>query len=339
MRLHFIALILCAGAALPTALAANTSKLVIAHRGASGYLPEHTLPSAALAYGLGADFIEPDVVLTKDGVPVVLHDIHLEATTDVAAKFPSKKRADGRWYAIDLTLAEVKTLSVAERRALKGGKAVFPERFPESTRILQVPTLEEMIQLVQGLNRSTGRDVGLYPEFKSPAFHQQEGQDIAKVLLDVLARYGYKDATANVYVQCFDAAALKAVRSVHKSKLKLVQLIGENSWGESQTDYDAMRSEAGIKDVASYADGIGPWIPHVLAMDKEKKAAKVTDLAKWAHANKLVVHPYTIRREDVPPGMTLDQVHAMLFNVAGVDGVFSDFTDLTVGYLRAAKLR
>lgn len=338
MLLRVIASVLGSSFFAMPALAAASSKVVIAHRGASGYLPEHTLPAAAYAYALGVDFIEPDVVLSKDGVPVVLHDIHLEATTDVATKFPGKKRADGRWYAIDLTLAEIKTLAVGERRNFKTGDVVFAKRFPDKAAILQVPTLEEEIILVQGLNRSTGRDVGIYPELKSPAFHQQEGQDIAKAVLPLLERYGYKDKTSNIYLQCFDAEALKAIRTELKSQLKLVQLIAENSWGESTTNYDAMRTEAGIKDVAKYADGIGPWIPHVLAIDKDKKSATPTDLVKWAHANGLAVHPYTIRPEDVPPGMQLDQLHALLFEKAKVDGVFSDVADKTLAYLRAREL-
>lgn len=312
-------------------------RTIVAHRGASGYLPEHTLPAAAYAHALGADFVEPDVVLTKDGVPVVLHDIHLEATTDVQTKFPDRKRADGRWYAIDFSMDEVRTLSVHERRDLKTGKAVFPNRFPEGTAILRVPTLEEYILLVQGLNKSTGKDVGLYPELKSPAFHAREGKDIGKTVLALLAAHGYADKSSNVIVQCFDPQALKVLRPT--TKLRLVQLIADNSWGESDADYKAMLTEAGLKEIATYADGIGPWIPQVLAINKEKKTAKPTELVKWAHAAGLIVHPYTIRVEDVPPGVTLEQLHDLLFVAAKIDGVFTDFTDKTLAYLQKRQMR
>lgn len=314
-------------------------KVVIAHRSASGYLPEHTLPSVAMAHTLGVDFIEPDVVLTKDGVPVILHDIHLEATTDVTTAFPERHRADGRWYAIDFTLAEIRTLNVGERRDVKTGKVVFPSRFPDAARIFKVPTLEEEIQLVQGMNFSTGRNVGLYPELKSPKFHRDAGQDISKVVLALLARYDYRDKSANLYLQCFDATELKRLRTELKSTLKLIQLIGDNTWGESDTDYQAMQTEAGIKAVAQYADGIGPWIPQVIALNAKTGKVDTTPLVKWAHAAGMAVHPYTIRIEELPKGVTLEQLHDLLFIKAGVDGVFSDFADKTLAYLTKRKLR
>ena len=123
--------------------AAEPRPLVIAHRGASGYLPEHTLAAKALAYGQGADFLEQDVVLSKDGVPVIFHDTHVDTTTDVAKKFPGRQRADGRFYALDLTVAELKQLNVTERFNPKTGKAVFPRRFPVGVGSFSVVTLED----------------------------------------------------------------------------------------------------------------------------------------------------------------------------------------------------
>ncbi len=308
--------------------------LIIAHRSASGYLPEHTLAGVALAHGLGADFVEPDVVLTKDDVPVVLHDIHLEATTDVQTAFPDRKRADGRWYVIDFTLAEIKSLHVHERADPKKGTVVFPKRFPFEWASFTVPTLEEEIQVVQGLNKSRGKTVGIYPELKSPAFHHKEGKDIAQVTLALLAKYGYVDAKSPVYLQCFDPKELKRIRIELNTKLKLVQLIGENSWGESDADYDVMRTEAGIKEIATYADGIGPALTHVLAADPKSKKMKATPLVGWAHANKMLVHPYTVRADDLPPGVpTVEALFALIFDVAKADGVFTDFTDKAVAYL------
>lgn len=309
--------------------------LVIAHRSASGYLPEHTLPGVALAHGLGADYVEPDVVLTKDGVPVVLHDIHLEATTDVETAFPDRKREDGRWYAIDFTLAEMKTLKVHERADAKKGTVVFPARFPIEAAVFTVPTLEEEIQVIQGLNKSRGKNVGIYPELKSPAFHLKEGQDLGKVTLALLAKYGYDKAESAVFVQCFDPKELKRLRAELKTPLKLVQLIGENSWQESDADYDAMRTEAGIKEIATYANGIGPYLPHVLAADPKSKKVKATPLVGWAHAQKLVVHPYTFRADDLPPGVpTPEALLTLIFDVAKADGVFTDFTDRVVAFLK-----
>jgi glycerophosphoryl diester phosphodiesterase len=172
-------------------VAAESRPLVIAHRGASGYLPEHTLAAKAYAHALGADFLEQDLVLTKDDVPVVLHDIYLDTVTDVAMRFPERKRADGRFYALDLTLVELKQLRVTERFNAKTGAPVFAARFPAGQAEFRVSTLEEELQLIQGLNRSTGRSVGIYPEIKQPQWHRVQGHDIRKMLRPLLARYGY----------------------------------------------------------------------------------------------------------------------------------------------------
>src|SRR6266478_3317261 len=154
-------------------------KIIIAHRGASGYLPEHTLEAKAVAHAMGADFLEQDLVLSMDGVPVVMHDIHVDTVTDVARRFPDRKRADGRYYAIDFTLAELKSLHITERFNPKTGRAVYEGRFPLWQSTFAIPTLEEELQLIQGLNRSTGRNVGIYPEIKSPSWHREkEHQDI-----------------------------------------------------------------------------------------------------------------------------------------------------------------
>ena len=134
--------------------------IIIAHRGASGYLPEHTLAAKALAYCQGADYLEQDVVLTRDDHPVVLHDIHLDTVTNVADVFPDRQRADGRFYAIDFTLAELRQLKASERIDLNTGQAVYPNRFPVGSAAFGVPTLAEEIELVQGLNKTLGRQVG-----------------------------------------------------------------------------------------------------------------------------------------------------------------------------------
>jgi glycerophosphoryl diester phosphodiesterase len=197
---------------------ANMTKahpIVIAHRGASGYLPEHTLAAKALAHGMGADFLEQDVVLSKDGVPIVLHDIHLDSTTDVAQRFADRARTDGRFYAIDFNLDELRQLRVHERSNLDASgtrAAVFPERFPAHSTLFQIPTLAEEIALIAGLDRSRNCQTGLYVELKSPNWHLAQGQDLALAVLDVLQLAGYANLPEQVYLQCFDDKTLRRFR-------------------------------------------------------------------------------------------------------------------------------
>ena len=186
-------------------------KIVIAHRGASGYLPEHTLEAYAMAYTMGADYIEPDLVMTRDGVLICLHDIHLERTTNVEVVFPGRARVDGRWYAADFTLEEIKMLN-AHERARADGTPVFPERFRVDSKGCQVPTLVEVIEMVQELNRITSRSVGIYPETKDPAFHDAEGLSMEEPLLAVLSTYSYQGLDALVFIQSFDPTNLKEMR-------------------------------------------------------------------------------------------------------------------------------
>jgi glycerophosphoryl diester phosphodiesterase len=168
--------------------------IVIAHRGASGYLPEHTLEGAALAHAMGVDYIEQDVVLTRDDALIVLHDLYLDAVTDVTERFPGRRRDDGRHYVIDFSLAEIRSLRVHERTGPDGAPA-FPGRVTDDQRSFRVPTLDEEIQLIQGLNRTTGRDVGLYVEPKAPAWHRAEGKDLVLAVLHLLARHGLTGAS------------------------------------------------------------------------------------------------------------------------------------------------
>ena len=153
--------------------------IVIAHRGASGYLPEHTLAAKALAYGLGADFLEQDVVATRDGALVVLHDLHLDDVSDVARRFTGRQRADGRHYVIDFGLAELQTLRLFERRLPGSTAPRYPDRFPADVPVAGITTLADELRLVQGLNKSMRREVGIYPEIKEPAWHRRHGVDLA----------------------------------------------------------------------------------------------------------------------------------------------------------------
>lgn len=299
---------------------ASSEKIVIAHRGASGYLPEHTLAGYAMAYALGADFIEPDLVSTRDGELICCHDIHLDRTTDVALRFPGRARPDGRWYAADFTLAEVRSLAARERVDDTGAR-VFPGRFDAVARGFGVPTFSELLDLVAALNRQTGRRVGVYPETKSPEFHMAEGLALESPLLTLLFEYGYTGRDAPVYIQSFSPTNLRVMRREMRCELRLIQLIGDTTIEAEWV------TPAGLDAIASYADGIGP--------DKMLVAANDGALVGEAHARGLVVHPYTFRADELGPGYTdlASELSTYYFDY-GVDGVFTDFCDKAVDVLK-----
>lgn len=286
--------------------------IVIAHRGASGYLPEHTLPAVALAYGMGADYIEQDLVLSKDSVPVVLHDIHIDTVTDVASKFPNRARKDGRFYAIDFTLAELKTLHVNERIDPKSKKRVYPKRFPSNRSVFRIPTLAEEIELVQGLNDSTGKKIGIYPEIKNPAWHRQQGFDISPVVVAELKKYGYKSKEDPCFLQCFDTGEVKRIRNELGVNLQLVQLLSKQP------------SEAELKDISGFADGIGPPLSAAFSFGDSPQPTRLIALA---HKHNLTVHPYTFRVDGLPKGIRSFRELVDRFVQADVDGMFTDFPD------------
>lgn len=343
-RLHLVAaLTIMAIMTSSSSLSAQSAKqteiserLVIAHRGASGYLPEHTLAAKALAFGQGADFIEQDVVLTKDGVPIVLHDIHLDTVTDVAKVFPDRKREDGHYYAIDFTLAEIRRLSVNERIDIKTGKPVYPTRFPQNKSRFAIPTLAEEIELIQGLNASSGRDVGIYPEIKKPAFHRAEGQDISKIVVKLLAEYGYSTKQHAMYLQCFDWNETQRIRGELGYKGNLIQLLGENDWNEApDVDFDELMTDDGLDAIAKVADGIGPWTHHLVEGLDEKKNLVTTDLTDAAKERGLAVHAYTLRADALPEyAESLEAFMEILFLALGVDGVFTDFPDVAARFMQ-----
>ena len=306
---------------------------VIAHRGASGYLPEHTLAAAAMAHAMEADYIEQDVVMSRDGELIVLHDLTLDAVTDVAVRFPGRQRADGHYYAIDFDLAEIRTLRVHERRKPGGGLA-FPGRFAAAGVDFRVPTLREEIALIQDLNRSTGRDVGVYVEPKSPAWHRAEGRDLLAAVVGLLAEFGYDSRDDKAYLQSFDFESLRELRFDLGSDLKLVQLIGENRWGESPSDFDHLRSAAGLAEIAAFADGIGPWLPQVIRV-RGADAGQPTGLVVAAHRRGLLVHAYTLRADQLPDTIpALETALELLVNLVGLDGVFTDHPDRVIRALR-----
>ena len=314
---------------------ADREVLVIAHRGASGYLPEHTLEAKAYAHALGAHYIEQDVVATRDDQLIVLHDIHLDRVTNVAERYPKRKRADGRYYARDFDLAEIRTLCVWERRRDDGVTAVYPNRFPTGTGSFRVPTLREEVKLIQGLNRSTGRVAGIYPEIKNPAWHRSEGVDLGKLIVEQLDDLGYRTRNDPVFLQSFDADELRRVRTELGCQLRLVQLVAENSWGESDTDYDELKTPAGLRRVAEVADGLGPWIGQLATTAGVDGHPVATGLTAAAHEAGLVVHPYTFRVEELPPGVeSLGEMIHWFVATQQIDGLFTDFPDLALAALR-----
>jgi len=320
--------------------AASARKVVIAHRGASGYLPEHTIAAKAMAYAQGADYIEQDLVMTRDDELVVLHDRYLDTVSNVAELYPDRHRDDGRYYVIDFTLDEIRQLSVVERFEMKEGVAtpVFKSRFPLGKSSFRVHTFAEEIELIQGLNISTGKSVGLYPEIKSPAFHREEGKDIAVAALRVLKQYGYDEKTDKVFFQCFDSAELQRIHDELMPQmdmaLPLVQLMG------TEREYRWMLDKKGMQRLAAYVDGIGPSAYLLIAPDSTAADIKVTGLVELAHAAGLQVHPYTFRRErnQMPPfAKDYDDFLRIFFDVVGVDGVFTDFPDLTVKFVESKQ--
>ena len=311
---------------------------VFAHRGASGYLPEHSLPAKAMAYAHGADFLEQDVVLTKDNEPLVLHDTHLDGITDVADRFPERKREDGRYYAIDFTLEEIKQLKARQRFNRKTGKPVYAERFPLDGYTYQLHTLEEEIRFIQGLNLSTGRNVGLFTEVKKPRFHQEEGRDIAKVVFNVLTRYGYgTDEKSACWVQCFELETLKRFRKEFGWKGHLMMIYSGGKPGPDGSDYDALATAAGLKQLSETVDGVFPNLPRVVTWDKSGQP-ECSDFTKAAHAAGLRVVTGVVRSDDLPKNCpSVTALHEALFNQADVDDVCTDFPDLSVQWLKAQQ--
>lgn len=298
-----------------------------------------------MAHAMGADFLEQDVVLSRDGVPVILHDIYLEGTTDVAGRFPGRARADGRFYAMDFSLSELRELKVHERSTHRpDGEevAVYPGRFPLGPALFGIPTLAEEIDLIAGLDRSRGRTTGLYVEMKAPRLHRAAGLDIADAVLRELGNKGYDNRPGQVFLQCFDPGTLRRLREEQHTPLPLIQLIGENSWGEdTDADYDYLQTPEGLADIAAYADGIGPWIMQIYREKNAQGQVSLSELPSRARSAGLLLHPYTFRRDELPPGIDSFTELLEIFVVhARVDGLFTDFPDLALEYLeRQARHR
>lgn len=348
-----LAVLLLAGCAADAVMAKPTldgqPPIVIAHRGASGERPEHTLASYELAIEQGADFIEPDLVLTKDGVLVARHENEISGTTDVAdrAEFAARKATkaiDGvnvtGWFTEDFTLAELKTLRARER---------LPKfRGTDHDGQFDIPTFEEILTLLARANKGRDKPVGVYPETKHPGYFTSIGLPHEAPLLAMLDRFGYRGRTAPVFIQSFEVGNLKALRL--KSDLPLIQLMeGAGSPPDLPgTSYAAMTSPAGLKAIAAYADGIGPDKAMVIPRGALGALGDPTSLVRDAHAAGLKIHPWTFRRENfflplsakggvnpVGHGDLAAEIDAYL--KTGIDGLFSDNPREAVPAVRKGK--
>jgi len=311
--------------------------LIIGHRGASGYRPEHTLAAYELAVEMGADFIEPDLVSTKDGVLIARHENEISGTTDIAKRpeFADRKRKktiDGQevegWFTEDLTLAEIKSLRARERLPELRGTA-FDGQF-------QVPTLQEVIDLAKRKSVEKGRTVGIYPETKHPTYFKSVNLPLEQRLVQALSANGYTKRTDPVFIQSFEVGNLKELNRL--TDLPLVQLMddfGNQPYdfvvsGDRRTYRDLMTTQ-GLAEIKTYADGIGPWKRTIVVEGADKKLQPANSLITDAHQAGLLVHPYTFRNESPTflaseyggnPALEYEQFYRL-----GVDGLFSDFPD------------
>jgi len=347
----------------------GSAPLVIAHRGASGYLPEHTLEAYKKAIEMGANYIEPDLVMTKDGHLIARHEPMLGGTTDVSSRpeFAARKTTkmvDGvattDYFASDFTLAEIKTLRAIQPLA---------ERDQRYNGRFQIPTFAEILDMVKRkTGQAGGRRIGVYPETKHPTYHRNLGLPLEDRVLEVLTRAGMNNREAPVFIQSFEVSNLQYLRT--RTRVKLVQLIDGDDVavdgtvtlappydkpydfavsGDSRT-YKDMLTPKGLRDIAQYADGIGPWKPYLIssecivvvnnACDDDNDDGKINEADRKlvdpstvvtdAHAAGLLVHPFTFRNEQRRlasdyQGRPVDEY--LRFFELGVDGMFTDFVD------------
>jgi len=322
--------------------------LVIGHRGASGYRPEHTLAAYELAARLGADYLEPDLVATKDGVLVCRHEPEIGGTTDVADRpeFASRKRTvdlDGvpvtGWFTEDFTLAELRTLRAIERLpAVRQENTIYDGRF-------SVPTFTELLALRRRLSRELGREIGVYPETKHPTYFQGRGLALEPLLLDALRRDGLNRRDAPVFVQSFEVTNLRLLRSLGL-RTPVVQLTSASgspydSVVRGGPTYAQITSPEGLRAVARYADGIGPEKGQVIPRAADGTLGRPTRLVDDAHRAGLLVHPYTFRAENqfLPADLRRGTVASdfgraieeqVTFLRTGIDGLFTDHPDIGV---------
>jgi glycerophosphoryl diester phosphodiesterase len=331
--------------------------IIIGHRGASGYVPEHTLLSYFLAIQYGADYVEPDLVMTKDGVLVARHENEIGGTTNVAEhpEFASRRTTkviDGvsitGWFTEDFTLAELKTLRARER---------IPDIRPANSRYdgkLQVPTFEEILALVHGvqeqraaLARQLGQPepepIGVYPETKHPSYFAGIGLPLEAALVRTLDRHGYHGRQAHAYIQSFEVGNLKALSKM--TKIPLVQLMDESGapydfvLRKDPRTYAAMATPEGLTEIATYAQAIGPAKSMIIPRNSDNNLGQPTRLVANAHEHGLLVHPWTFRAENrfLPASLASSRdpsAHGSLqgellqYLSTGIDGFFTDQADL-----------
>ncbi|MFL6193253.1 MAG: glycerophosphodiester phosphodiesterase [Thermoanaerobaculia bacterium] len=313
------------------------SPLVIAHRGASGYRPEHTLASYELAIEMGADFIEPDLVSTRDGFLIARHENDISETTDVAdrpelASRRATKEVDGRritgWFSEDFTFAEIKTLRAKER---------LPSRDQSFNGRFEVPSFAEVLDLARRASAEKGRTIGVYPETKKPTYFRALGLPLEEPLLEILSAAGYRGRDAAVYIQSFETGNLKELRK--RTDLPLIQLLEVSgrprdfTIAGDQRTYRDLAAPAGLAEIAGYADGIGPNKRFIVPQDETGRLLPPTTLVDDAHRAGLRVHPWTFRSDDpfLAPEYGGDPAREYRrFFELGVDGLFSDFPDAAV---------
>lgn len=314
--------------------------LIIAHRGASGTLPEHTLEAYDLAISQGADYIEPDVVSTKDGVLVTRHENEIGGTTDVATRFPERRRVatiDGQsvpgWFVEDFTYAELQTLRARER---------LPGRSHANDGKFRVPSLDDVLGLVRRRERELGRTIGVYPETKHPTYFRTLGLPIEDRLLEVLGQHGFRDRDDAVFIQSFEVSNLQAL--ARRTSIRLIQLIDADGapWdfaasGDTRRYADLLTPE-GLRMVARYAFGIGPAKALVQPVDAGGELLPATSLVRDANAAGLHVHVWTLRSdaEFLPKAYGGDAgAEWRRFAELGVQGMFGDFPGTGVAALGA----
>ena len=291
--------------------------ILIAHRGASGHRPEHTLEAYRLAVEMGADFIEPDLVPSKDGVLLARHENEIAATTDAAERFPDRKRSkviDGQsitgWFTEDFTLAEIRTLRAKER---------LPFRSHAYDGKFAIATFDDVIELAQRLGKARGRPVGVYPETKHPTYFRSIGLPIEEKLIASLEKHGWNRADAPVFIQSFEQGNLRELHK--KTQVPLIQLTSDAK----------LTTDEALKSIAAYAKGIGPEKRLVLPVSPDGSLGTPTDLVARAHRAGLLVHVWTLRadKEFLPAGYKGDAAAEFReFKRLGVDGMFSDFPDI-----------
>jgi glycerophosphoryl diester phosphodiesterase len=346
--------------------------LVIGHRGASGLLPEHTLEAYRLAVAQNADFVEPDLVLTKDGVMIARHEPMLDGTTDVATKFPESRKAtrnvDGvattAYFASDFTLAEIKTLRAVQARA---------NRDQSLNGLYTIPTLDEVIALAKAEGSKRGRTVGIYPEIKHSVFHATEAGFGANVFEDKLvatlhAAYG-NTGSAPVFIQSFEVANLQYLNT--KTSIKLVQLIDADDVKDDGSmslvapyhkpydfvvnndarNFGDLLKPAGLDFIKTYADAVGPWKPYLLktvndGVDRngdgvvninDRRVDGSTGVIEAAHQRGLLVHTWTFRDDASGYGFKDPKAEMAAYVKLGIDGVFTDFPATGVAAVEASR--